>query len=320
MNTTVNLPYAVNATYNRMMLERAQPELVHGLWAQIRDIPKKGTDTIKFRKMGALPVVTTPLVQGVTPLGKNLSVTDVTVQVKQYGDFVVVTDWVDMTGPDNTLLEAAEVLGEQAGQSLDAILATILNAGTNVQYAAGRASRVQITSADKITATELRIASRTMRNNNAKYVMRMVNPDQGYATTPVKATFVGIAHVNTFFDLEQLAGWKGLEEYQRSANNIMPGERGAFGDIRFVETTAAKVFTGAGASGIDVYSTLIIARDAYGVSRISGEAMRNIVKGKETGGTEDPLEQRITSGWKATFGAAILQQLYLLRIEHAVSA
>jgi N4-gp56 family major capsid protein len=100
----------------------------------------------------------------------------------------------------------------------------------------------------------------------------------------------------------------------------MEGEVGKFDEIRFIETPNAKVFTGAGASSIDIYSTLVFGMDAYGTTRISGEAMKNIVKPLGSAGSADPLDQRATSGWKATFVAKILNDAFITRIEHAVSA
>ena len=45
---------------------------------------------------------------------------------------------------------------------------------------------------------------------------------------------------------------------------------------------------------IDVYATIIFGSDAYGTTRISGEAMKNIVKPLGSAGTADPLDQRAT--------------------------
>ena len=324
LNDVNTLPYAVASTYDRAMLERALPEILHDQFAQIKDLPRKGTNVLKMRKYGALAVNTTPLVDGVTPAGSKLSYSDVTITVRQYGDFTIVTDWVDMTSPDPVLLEASEVLGEQAGQSIESVLISVLNAGTNVQYADvgsdGNTARTDVASDDKLTATELDIAIRTMKNNLAKPITRVVNPDTGYATTPVNSAFVGIVHPNTTYDLKGISGYSPLEDYQNSAQGGLRGEVGKYDRLRFVETTLAKVFSGAGASSIDVYSTLIIGMNSYGISRISGEAMRNIVKPFGSAGSSDPLNQRATSGWKASFGAGIINQLFLLRIEHAVSA
>lgn len=71
----------------------------------------------------------------------------------------------------------------------------------------------------------------------------------------------------------------------------------------------------AGADGADVYSTLILADDAYGVTEVTGGGLEHIVKQLGSAGTGDPLDQRATVGWKATKVAEILVQQYMVRIE-----
>lgn len=73
----------------------------------------------------------------------------------------------------------------------------------------------------------------------------------------------------------------------------------------------------AGALGRDVYSTLVIGEDAYGVTDIEGGGLEHIVKQLGSAGTADPLNQRATCGWKATATAEILVQQYMIRIESA---
>ena len=75
----------------------------------------------------------------------------------------------------------------------------------------------------------------------------------------------------------------------------------------------------AGADGRDVYSTLIIGANAYGVSEIDGGGLKNIVKTLGSGGTADPLDQRATTGWKALTTTKILVDEYMVRIESASS-
>ena len=73
----------------------------------------------------------------------------------------------------------------------------------------------------------------------------------------------------------------------------------------------------AGAEGRDVYSTLILGADAYGVTEISGGGLQHIVKQLGSAGTADPLNQRATAGWKATKVAERLVEQYMIRIESA---
>lgn len=316
--TRSTIPAEVNNFYDRALLERALPALVHNRWAQIRDIPaNSGTDVIKFRKYGALTAQTTPLSEGVTPSGKQLSVTDITATVLRYGDYVTLSDKLITETYDPILTETADILGEQAGDSLDQLCRDILCAGGTVQWASTAGSRGAITSVMKISRAEVKEAVRTLKYNNAKPVTSMVNPSTGYNTTPLAPAFIGIVHPYTTYDLDDAEGWVPVEKYPNKGD-VMPNEVGSLAGVRFVESTNAKVFAGEG-SGCDVYVTLIFGQNAYAQTRISGEALKNIVKPLGSAGTADPLDQRSTSGWKAAYVAKILQTPWLIRLEHAVS-
>jgi len=321
--TTTQITHAVNNYYSRSMLERGLPLLVHDLFAQLKDIPKGNSNVIKFRRYGALAVATTPLTEGTTPGGSNLSITDVTATVAQYGDFVIMSDWLSMTSLDPVGTETSELLGEQAAQTIDTIIRDVLAAGTNVQYAdavtpASNTASVQIVAADKITEDELAISVRTLKNSNAQRITSMVSADRGYNTTPIDASYIAIVHPNTTYDLQAITNFVPVEKYAGMAVKL-PGEVGKIREVRFIESTHAKVKTGAGAGGINVYATLVFGKDAYGVTRISGESLRVITKALGSAGSADPLDQRATMGWKSTLAAIILNQTYMLRLEHAVS-
>lgn len=319
-NTTrTQISREVDAFYSRTLLVRAIPLFIHTKWGQVRDIPRNaGTNTIRFRRYGNLAAATTPLSEGVTPAGKQLSQTVITATVQQYGDYVTVTDVIDYESPDPELMIAAEVLGDQMGDTMDELTRDVILNGTNVQYV-GQSARGDITTSNKISLTEVKSAIRTLKNNNTRKITSMINPTDGYNTTPVNSCFIGIVSPDTTYDLDTLDGWTPVEKYS-SQMGVMEGEVGKLKEVRFVETTNAKVFEGEGNGGIDVYGTLIFGRDFYGVSRISGEAVQNIVKPLGSAGTADPLNQRATSGWKITFVAKILNDDFGVRIEHAVSS
>lgn len=318
---TAQIPHAVNNYYDRLLLEREKPYLVHTNYGQTRPIPVGGTATIKFRKYGALAVNTTELEEGVTPAGATATVTDITAVAKWYGDYLTYSDVVTIESPDPVLTELTEVLAEQAGQSVDTLSRDVLVAGTNVMYADhggnGNDARTDVASDDILEKATLDLAVANLRVSNAKYMTGFVNPDEGYDTAPVAPCFIGIVHPNSVADLKAIDGFTPVEKYANKGD-VMPNEVGKYDRIRFVESTQAKVFEDAGASSIDVYATLIIAKDAYGVTSIKGNAMKMIVKALGSAGADDPLNQRGTIGWKANHVTKILNQDWLLRIEHAV--
>ncbi|MBQ4145647.1 MAG: N4-gp56 family major capsid protein [Clostridia bacterium] len=77
--------------------------------------------------------------------------------------------------------------------------------------------------------------------------------------------------------------------------------------------------SGAGADGRDIYSTLFIGQNAYGVTSIEGGGLETILKQKGSAGTGDPLDQRSTVGWKATQTAEILSPEFMVRVETTCS-
>lgn len=314
-NGIAQVASGVNNFYDRTMLKAARPLLVHLRWAQVKDLPRNNSEVIKFRRYSLLSAATTPLTEGVTPSGSQLTVTNVTATVAQYGDFVTLTDFLVFTTLDPILTETADLLGQQAGNTLDQLTRDVMVGGTTIQYASTSSSTSTVAAGMTLNRAEVREAVRTLQGNDAKKITRMVNPSDGFNTSPVNAAYIGIISHQTLFDLKQDSGFIRVEEYG-SQSNVMEGEVGALDDVRFVMTTNASTAS----STVTVHRTMILASDYYGISRISGEAMRNIVKPLGSGGTADPIDQVSTSGWKATFVAKILNENFAVRIEHAVSA
>ena len=89
-------------------------------------------------------------------------------------------------------------------------------------------------------------------------------------------------------------------------------------------TNALKIVPSGGASnGDEVHATLIYGRDAFGIVQLGGRGTPNIqtiVKAPGSSGALDPLNQRGTIGWKVKhFCAAIIQDDFIVRVEHGVS-
>ncbi len=107
--------------YSDYLIDNAEPQLIHDQFGQKRPIPKNGGKTIEFRKYAPLVKQTTPLTEGTPPNGQKLTVTNITATVAQYGGFVALSDVLLLTAIDNNLVEATQLLGAQAGRTLDTI-------------------------------------------------------------------------------------------------------------------------------------------------------------------------------------------------------
>ena len=231
-----------------------------------------------------------------------MTVTKQEAEVKQYGGFVSLSDQISMTAIDNVVVEATTAIGNQAGSTLDTISREALNAGTNVQYAEGQvSSRSELTAEMKLTVKAIKMAVRALKVQN---------------TAKINGHYVAIIHPDCAYDITDDPRFIEAIKY-KNPERIFEGEIGTLEGVRFIETTEAKKFANAGASGIDVYSTLLMGEHAYATTKIEGGGLETIVKALGSGGTADPLNQRSTVGWKAMKVTEILSQQYMVRIETA---
>lgn len=309
LNTNVTTDSGLSAEnktfYDRTLLESAKPNLIHSQFGQKRPIPKNGGKKIEFRRYGALPKALTPLTEGVTPDGRKLTVTAVEAEVHQYGDYVALSDVLDLTAIDNNVLEATKAIGNQAGLTLDTITRNILQAGTNVQYcpkvgASGTTavtSRADIDATCKLTVDEIKKAVATLKANNVP---------------KISGSYVAIIHPYAAYDLMSDPAWEEMHKYT-SAENMYEGEIGRIAGVRFVESSEALIVKTS--TNPAVFCTLVLGENAYGITEVTGGGLKTIIKQLGSAGTADPLDQRSTVGWKAMQTAEILQQNYMIRIE-----
>ena len=307
VTTDTGLSKEMKTFYSDYLIDMAEPNLVHDQFGQKHPIPKNGGKIIEFRKYDSLPKALTPLTEGVTPNGQKLSMSVITSNVQQYGGYIELSDILLLTAIDNNLVQATKLLGSQAGRTLDTITREVLNGGTNVQYAEGQ-----------VTARNALVGGQASGNHylTVDAVRRAVRFLKVMNAPKINGNYVGIIHPDVSYDLMSDPKWVNVKTYS-DPDGIYEGEIGKIEGVRFVETSEAKVFEGAGASGVDVYSTLILGADAYGVTEITGGGLEHIVKQLGSAGTADPLNQRATAGWKATKTAERLVEQYMIRIETA---
>lgn len=229
-----DIPEDFKTFYEKKLLKAADPALVHELFAQEATIPKGEGKTIKWRRYAKLPKATTALTEGVTPGGSKLSMDDVTANIAQYGDFVTISDMIDMAAIDDNVARASEVCGKQMGETLDTICRDVVNAGTAKILAPSVVGtteteitvRSNLTVNCKISANVVRKAARLLKSRNA---------------AKIDGDYVAIIHPDVAFDLMRDPEWKSANEYAGS-KAIFEGEIGKLAGVRFIETTEAKIW------------------------------------------------------------------------------
>ena len=305
MTTSSALSAGMQTYYNRELLRTFEPNLVHLQFGDEHRMPPHSGLVMNMRKLIPMETNTKALSEGDPGESVMLAETEVTVQLQQYGEYARCTDKLDLTHLDMDIMRRTKLFGDAGARSIDAVVREELAKCANVIYAGGKASRAELTAADKLTSRELRKAVKTLKKNHAQTF-------GGY--------FVAIIGPDTMYDLQEDEAFVKVSQYQ-DKENIYTGEVGRLFGVRLVETTEAKIFEGAGASGADVASVIVLGQYAYGVTSLKGAKPRVIVKPAGSAGTADPLDQISTVGWKMDgFGAKLLQPEYAVRIECGFSA
>lgn len=307
------------------LLKRAIPFLVLEKFGQVKTLPTNKSKTIVFRRYNALDATPNPLTEGVTPAAKQLTKTDISATLTQYGDRVEITDVVMDTHEDPVLQEAIEVLGEQAAQMVETVRFGVLKAGTNVFYANGGARNAVNT---KLTTALQRKVTRALKRQNARPITNVVRSTPNYGTVNVLPSYIGLVHPDCENDIRDMTGFKGVEDY--GSASPYESEIGKVEQVRYVSSTvftpwadaggvAGGTVLSTGGANADVYPVLYIGRDAYGIVPLKGQnaIVPMVVNPKPS--DSDPLAQRGHVGWKAMQTAVILNDLWMARAEVAVS-
>lgn len=255
--------------------------------------PENQNKTLQFTQYSRLAVPGAVLTEGTTPSDTTISNAAVTATIDQWGAFATLTDLGVITPKHPVVEQVRGLLAYQAKDTIETQIYTAIVAGTTVQYANGRANRAAITATDYLTTIEIRKSLVTLRNNGAyeledgkfycfldPYSEAALLADSDFKA---QANYRGDANVNGM-----IAEWMGVKFFR---SNIIPTI----------------------ASTVTVHTTFVVGKNAFAMTTLQG-----LNTFYETdGGTSDPLHQRQTMGWKIGFKAAILNNNFFVRIEHA---
>lgn len=308
---TGSLSAEMKTFYEKRLLDQAEPLLVHNQFGDKYPIPANNGKKIEFRKYSALPKALTALTEGVTPAGNSLTVTTVEGTVKQYGDWIQLSDMLQMTAIDNNVVQATKLLSSQAGRTLDTVTREVLAGGTNVIYAPKVVDGAETEVLSRSTLTPECVLTPFV-------VMRAAATLEAMNTPKIDGSYVLIIHPYCRETLQESPGWVDVVKY-KEGNNTFSGEIGKIGDVRVVTTSEAKVINDSTCPVVEsttyysVFTSLLLGANAYGVTMLENGGLQHIVK--QLGYGEDPLNQRSSCGWKATSVAVRLCEEYMVRIE-----
>ena len=209
--------------------------------------------------------------------------------------------------------DMANLVGYNAGLSLDSLAGAKLEAGINVVYSDDATARDEVDNdaGARLSANTIRQVVANLRSDN-------VRPSVGNY-------FRGFIHPDVAFDLMSTtgeAGWLQPHVYS-AAENVWSGEIGALAGVSFIQTPRAPLFADAGdgagnVGDIDVYGTIICGQQALALAHADSEGYGrypSIVLGPKV----DGLQRIQPIGWKWLGCYGIFRQQSVRRVESSSS-
>lgn len=301
------------AAWEKFAYFTLHPELLFDNVADVKGehLTAEASPSITFSFVNDLSANTTPLNESTDITAKNISDTNITLNMTEYGDAVQRSRLTGLTSFLAVDPVIAANVGWQAGISQDTLASNALLAGTNVRYSGQTSSpaRNKITPANVLTAADVRYVVAKMRGASV-----MEGPD---------GLFTAYINPDVSVDLTTETGsaaWRDPHTYGQDQRAIWRGEIGAFQGVRFVETPRAPVISDAGSSTTltDVYATYFLGRQALAKGYSKNDGNGPIARIRPTP-VIDLLSRFTGLSWYWFGGYKVFRQEALWRVESASS-
>jgi N4-gp56 family major capsid protein len=300
------------------LLKRAMPYLCLEKFGQSKSLPGNSTQSMKFRRYNAIATTGTRLTEGVTPAGKKLTSSDITVTLYQDGDYIEITDMIADTHEDAVQHESMGIVAEQAAKVVEINRYNVLKACTNLFYANGVSARTGIITT--ITRADQRKIVRALERQEAQRITQIVKSTTSFNTESILPAFVGVTHTDMTSDIRGMTGFTSIADYGGVPK--WETEIGSCEDVRYLKSTIFTPYESAGGAhgtllstdgtSADIYPVMYFGRDAYGIIALKGKfAITPMVLNPNTPRGGDPLGQRGSIAWKTMQGTVILNDAWM---------
>lgn len=298
--TTTQVAADLQTYFSKKLLAQAKYKVVLDQFGYVEKIPSASSKTISFTQYADLTPATTPLTEGTPPSDTQLSTTAITATADQLGAYVTLTDLAELTVKHPIVQKTTELLGVQAARTYDQLIGATIAAGTNVVYAGAATSRATLTTANKVSFTEVKKAVAILRKNGA--------------TEFADGNFVLVVDPSSELDLMDDTTFQNTVYRQADtskANENYTATITKFGGVTVVRSNSLQTTTAGTGGAVAGHISYVFGQNAYAVSDLQTLQMYR----QSPGGVTDPLEQKMTMGWKVAFKTVILNNNFMVRIE-----
>lgn len=301
---TSGLSQEMSTYYEKVFLARAEYEYIFQQGGQMRTQPANEGASVKFTRHTPLATVTTALTEGVNPSEVNLTATNVSATLAEYGTTVKISRFLSETSIDANNKEKIEVVGQNMGETLDELTRNELFTGATVQFAGAKAALTDLSASNVLSITELRKAVRTLKNNKARRYQDK------------RASWMGKVSPYTSYDLQSDSTFLSADIYDNGAEKLYNGELGTILSVRLIESPNVK----SEASTVTVYSNFIHGSDAFGTIDLAADKPKLYIIPSSNVDSGNPAGRFSLASWAAATVNKTLNANWLINVKTGASA
>ncbi len=294
-DTAVITP-AVNAWFNKALLVRNKPKLIHSLFGDRENLPAGHGKTIVWRRWAQLATREARVTEGVTPEADLLSKQDIRGTLSQYIGWTLITDVIEFTCENKILAQAATELNDQMLRTEDVLVRNVLVATASVTTASNGEPEVTCLNSDDVETI-----ANNLQNVDASPIAPQIDASVRVGTGPISASYWAMMNTALNRDLSRCVGYQKVSEYSQQ-KSVLEAERGCIEEVRFLASSVAHKDGSATepfpTTSTSYYYIPIVAKHAYGVVDLKKANARLIIHPKGSAGSADPADQRQTMAWK----------------------
>lgn len=304
---TTGLTQEMSTYYEKVFLARAEYEFIYNQGAQMRTQPANEGKTVVFTRHTPLATATTALTEGTNPAEVNLTATNVSATLAEYGNTVKISRFLSLTSIDANNKEKIEVIGQNMGETIDELTRNELFTGATTQLAGGKSALTDVAITDVLSVTELRKAVRTLKLNKARRYQDRVAP------------WMGKVGPNTSYDLTTDSTFLSADIYDNAATKLYNGELGKILGVRLIESPNQYESVNAGTSSADIFSNFIHGSDAFGCIDLVGDKPQLYIIPSTKIDSGNPAGRFSTVAWAASYVTKTLNADWLINIKTGAS-
>lgn len=290
--------------YEKVFLETYKYSQIFKEGGQMRTHPENEGRTVNFTRMQPFTIITSPLGELSNPVTCAINLSTVSMTLSEYGLTTITSKLGSLVSIDNNMKEAVERMGQNMGETLNALVGTELKNGTS--YYGNDHSVSTFTSGDAMDACDIRLVVRTLEINRAPRYK------DGF--------YLGKTEPYSALNLRGDTTWVTAKEYS-DVKDLYSGELGSLYGVRWLLSNyvlSGTEATSTASSGVVRYYTFVHGKDAFGVYDLEKDKPKLYILPNAVD-SNSPAGRVSYVSWAGSFASKILCDDWVIACRFAIS-